>query len=407
MVQVINTAPVSRVPRKPAHTWQVRQKPFVIQPICIAPVLPGETLQNAFWQARIVTDPIKNPLVGWHAEYYFYYVKHRDLEEPFRTTTQSMMLDMSTSVAALRAPAASEPLYTFNGGIDWVNACLQRVVKTDFRDHDEAWNVAGSMVGGMPIAKVTNTSWLDSLTTSMPTGGDIDPTNSDNTTVSQLDAMYQQWEFLRANELVNMSYEDYLKTYGVRPTQAEPPHEPELLRVHKEWSYPSNTVDPATGAPSSAVSWAVAGRIDKDRFFREPGFIFGLSVVRPKVYLGSQKGSAAGLMDTAFRWLPAIMRDEVYTSLVDIAAGAGPVPSGAVGHWVDIRDLLLYGDQFVNFSTTDAAGSLVALPLSADLKWRYPTEAMIDGLFVADPKELVRQDGVIQLNILGTQRDYT
>lgn len=177
--------------------------------------------------------------------------------------------------------------------------------------------------------------------------------------------------------------------------------------MHKEWSYPSNTVDPATGAPSSAVSWAVAGRIDKDRFFREPGFIFGLSVVRPKVYLGSQKGSAAGLMDTAFRWLPAIMRDEVYTSLVDIAAGAGPVPSGAVGHWVDIRDLLLYGDQFVNFSTTDAAGSLVALPLSADLKWRYPTEAMIDGLFVADPKELVRQDGVIQLNILGTQRDYT
>lgn len=406
MVQVINTQPVSRITRSPAHPWQVRTKPFQIQPVCLAPVLPGETLKSAFWQSRVVTDPIKNALVGWHAEYYWFYVKHRDLEEPFRTTLQSMMLDMSTSTAPLKAGAANDKLYTFNGAMNWTLECLKRCVAEYFRDEGDAWDI--QLIGGIPAAKLVQNNWMDSITTTMPDGGDIDPTNTDNTTVAQLDAMYQQWEFLRANELVNMSYEDYLRTYGVRKATVEI-HKPELLRMSKEWSYPSNTIDPATGAPSSAVSWSVAGRIDKDRFFKEPGFVLGLSCVRPKVYLGSQKGSAAGLMDNAFRWLPAIMRDEVYTSLVQIAAGSGPIAASSAGHWIDMRDLLLYGDQFLNYATTDAASSIVALPVVSTLKWRYANDAMVDALFVdsGNGKNLVKQDGVIQFNILGTQRDYS
>ena len=82
MAQTVALRDVGRVGRSlrnPAHTWQVRQKPFLLQPICFAPVLPGETLKNLLFQARIVTDPIKNPLIGWWAEYYWFYVKHRDL----------------------------------------------------------------------------------------------------------------------------------------------------------------------------------------------------------------------------------------------------------------------------------------------------------------------------------------
>lgn len=404
-MQIVQQQRVQRKTRRPVHRWQVRQKPFVIQPIVIAPVIPGETMSNALYQARVVTDPIKNPLVGWHAEYYWFYVKHRDLNEPFRTTLQSMQLDMSTSVAALKRGAASTEFYTFAGGMDYVAACLQRVTEVYFRDNGVAWDAY--KIGSLPLAQINSNSWLDSakLAADMPTGGDMDPSNTDNTTVQQMDMMYQQWEFLRANNLMNMSYEEWLKTFGVRPTTVEL-HHPEMLRMSREWSYPSNTVDPATGAPSSAVSFAVADRIDKDRFFKEPGFIFGVSVMRPKVYLSTQTGAAVGLMDNAFRWLPALMRDEVYTSLVDIASGAGPVPSVSTGWWIDMRDLLLYGDQFVNFAMAGSDGSVVAKPTTG-LQWKFPTEADIDGLFVSGTKPYVRQDGVITLNILGTQQDHT
>lgn len=405
MVQIIQQQPVTRKPRRPTHRWQVRQKPFVLQPICIAPVIPGETMTNALYQARVVSDPIKNSLVGWHAEYYWFYVKHRDLNEPYRTKLQEMQLDMSTDVSTLKVGSANTALYTFAGGMNFVEACLERITEEYFRDEGVAWNAY--TIAGLPIAQINQNSWLDSamLAADMPTGGDLDPTNTDNQTVQQLDQMYQQWEFLRANALVNMSYEDWLKTFGVRPTTVEL-HKPELLRVSREWAYPSNTVDPATGAPSSALSVVVSDRIDKDRFFKEPGFLFGVSLVRPKVYLAAQTGAAVGLMDRAFRWLPAIMRDEVYTSLVDIVSGAGPVPSVSTGWWIDMRDLLLYGDQFVNFALAGSDGSVVAKPTTG-LQWKFPTEADVDGLFVGSPKLLVRQDGVITFNILGSQLDYT
>src|SRR5690349_19825916 len=122
-----------------------------------------------------------------------------------------------------------------------------------------------------------------------------------------------------------MSYEDWLKTYGVRGQAAQDPHRPELIRFVRDWTYPTNTVEPTTGVPSSACSWALSERADKDRFFAEPGFIFGCTVVRPKVYFSKQTGALASAMTDALSWLPAVMRDEVYTSLREFATATGPV----------------------------------------------------------------------------------
>ena len=96
-LEVVQEVPqVGRKQRRPVHTFQVRHRPWQIQPMVIAPVLPGETLENALVQARVVTDPIANPLIGWWIEYYFFYVKHRDLDA--RDTLTSMMLtDASTA----------------------------------------------------------------------------------------------------------------------------------------------------------------------------------------------------------------------------------------------------------------------------------------------------------------------
>ena len=70
-----------RVLRRPQHPFQIRTRPWLLQPFFIAPVLPGETMENCLIQFRSVTDPIKSPLVGWWAEYYLFYVRHRDLQK--------------------------------------------------------------------------------------------------------------------------------------------------------------------------------------------------------------------------------------------------------------------------------------------------------------------------------------
>lgn len=394
-------APTSRKMRRPSHPFQVRSRPFQIQPFFLAPVLPGETMKNLLLQSRVVSDPIVNPLIGWWAEYYLFYVKHRDLDE--RDDLTSLMLEPDYSLAAL-ATAADPKYYHGGSGVNWAKLCLKRVVEEYFRDEGVAWDTYA--LDGMPLAQINNSSWLDSVTFPTATAAEGEP----NPELSPaFDAYYQQWEFMQANKLTDMTYEDFLKTYGVSvKEEAVKKHKPELIRYLKDWTYPSNTVDPTTGTPSSACSWAIAERADKDRFFSEPGWLFGVSVVRPKVYLSKVTGALAHNMDTAFNWLPAVLKDEVYTSLKSFAEGAGPIPTavGASGYWVDIRDLLMYGDQFVNFALTETDAGLVALPTTA-LQKKYPSSADVDALFKVAASNKIKQDGVVSLAILGSQIDHT
>ena len=174
------------------------------------------------------------------------------------------------------------------GQIPWVEQCLKAVVTHHFRDEDQVWDAW--KIDGLPAASIQHNSWLDSTTTvaDRDTGDfNVDLNANSTITAQEVSRAMLQWEFLRANNLTDMSYEDYLRSFGVRPTREEL-LVPELIRYSREWQYPSNTVDPVTGNPSSAVSWALSERVDKDRFFKEPGFIFGVCVVRPKVYLSTQ-----------------------------------------------------------------------------------------------------------------------
>lgn len=408
MLKVENMKQVQRRLRSPKHNWHIRHKPFAIAPCCIAPVLPGETLKNAVIQARVVSDPIRNPLIGWWIEYYFFYVKHRDLGQQ---VFLDMMLDPNQSLSSVADNVDSVDWYHEGavGSPNWVRRCYEKCVEHYFRDQDEAWNVA--TIGTYAAAQVNHNSWIDSLTTSAEAlVGDFDVDGPDaNTTIqaSELARAQMLWQHLRANNLTEMTYEDYLRSYGVRITPEQEMGVPELIRYVRDWTYPTNTVEATTGVPSSACSWGISERIDKDRYFKEPGFILGLSVARPKVYFSNQTGNASQYLNDALSWLPAIMRDDPQTSMKTIATGANGLLAGAPnGYWVDMRDLFLYGDQFVNFALTDTNAGLVALPPASLTNIRYPTEAMVDGLFLGTNR-LVRQDGVIQLSILGTQQDLT
>lgn len=409
MVMILNDVQrTGRVARRPMHTFNLKHRPMVLQPMCIAPVIPGETMKNLLLQSRVVTAPIKNSLIGWWLEYYFFYVKHSQLDgaDDFK----AMMLDLEHSVG--NAATVSVPLYQHEAsGIGWLEQSLKLITEEYFRDEGEAWD--NVTIDGLPVVAVNRNSWMDSLrdATTMPTGGDIGDVNAvaEDATIAELDKAFQTYQFLLAQNLTNMTYEEFLKSHGVRGALTRDPRTPELIRYVRDWTYPSNTIDPEDGSATAACSWSVSERADKDRFFAEPGFIVGITCARPKVYLAKQKSSLVQWLDNALAWLPAIMRDDPYTSLREFANTTGPLDGNVTnGYWVDLRDLYLYGDQFANYDLdADATGVAVDLPTAAQ-QHKYPTEAMLDTLYVsADCAAGVLQDGIVTLNILGKQQDHS
>lgn len=395
--------------RRPSHSFQVRIRPWQIQPNLIAPVLPGETLKNLLVQSRVVSDPVKSKLIGWWFEQYFFYVKLRDLDD--RDTLTNMIVTNASS-AALNSDLNVRTNHA-GGAPDFATLCMERIVDEYFRDEDEATLVAA--IDGLPLAQIGVESWLDSAKDATLAGeGEHEMPGENPALPAHMVAFtdhYAQWEAMRSMQLTAATFEDWLRTFGlsVPRAEAEEAHRPELIRYIREWTYPTNHVDPSTGVPSSALSWSIAERADKDRFFSEPGFVVGLCVCRPKVYLGNIEGSLADFMNDAYSWLPAVLQDEPYTSLkkfVGGAAGVGPLGTNTTNdYWVDLRDLFMYGDQFVNFASTELDAGFVALPTAA-MEKRFATAAMADAMFAAAaPANQIRADGRVDLSILSRLED--
>jgi len=411
-----------RVMRNPTFPFQLRTKPFQIQPFMCAPVLPGETMKNLVLQSRVVSKPIKQSLVGWWCEYYFFYVKLRDIE--FHTETD--FLDGLVTAPGTYAPAtirtaigsgADAKFYHAAGGTNWLKAAMQTCVEYYFRDQGEDWDVA--TLDGMPLAQINGKNWMDSLTRNdvkrTDRDFDLDLDNDGTLTATEFITGMQQYNALRDAGLETMDYEDWIATFGVKVPERDEgafnKYKPELVRYFRQWQYPVNTVEPTTGAPSSALSWINAFRADKDRFFKEPGFVVGLTVQKPKVYIKDQLGGLASYMQTLENWLPALSTPQYEKGFISFANNAGPLASkigtDTEAYWVDLRDLLMYGDQFLNFAPDTASSALsIFSGVDEEHTTRYPKSTEIDGLFVTSG-DYIQTDGVVNLNIAGRQMDRT
>lgn len=395
-----DVAPTGRRLRRPRHTFNLKTKPYDIQPFFLAPVLAGETMKNLLVQSRVVSDPVNNPLMGWWKEYYFFYVKLRDLASRDKYT--AMLLNPQEDMTSQRTSGQSVFNHPANG-VNYTLACLRRVVDEYFRDNGKTYSELELNSIPQAYAHGRDESWLDSLTLD----AEMPEYNPDETSEQADEVLRTQWEFMRAQRLTNMSFEDYLGTFGVNTPQE--PNKPELVRMVKEWTYPSNTINPAGGAPSSALSWSIQERADKDRFFREPGFLFGVTVARPKILLSGITGSLSHFLDNAFSWLPALMADQPETSLRNFTTGTGPVPgiTDVGGYWVDLRDLFLYGEQFTNYVLSAEANiNKAANPTSAGV-FKFLTDAERTALFKVSTSNVLREDGVVSLHILGSQVEMT
>lgn len=360
-----------RLMRRPQHRFGVRAFPWNIQPVAIAPVLPGDTLEGARIQARIATDPVASKLGGWWTELHLFYVKHRDTA--YSTELQNMVLDPSAGSGVPTVAGGAGATYRLNGRPDYVQLCLNTVTDWFFRDEGEDHTNFVDAISGLPLAKVGVQDWTQGIVqTSLLTADDVEADiNNDGTLMaSEIQSSLTQWQWMVQNQLTDMTYEDWLGTYGVR-VQSAVVQRPELLRSIRAWTYPTNTITQGTGAVSSAAVWSIAEEVKKKRFFKEPGWLLLVSVTKPKFFRGRQPGSFGNVMDTAYTWLPAVLRDDPYTSIVpmDTVSGALPKVTLAGGVSADVRDLLLYGDQFMAAAPTVSGGDTVA----AGSQWTPPT----------------------------------
>lgn len=411
--------------RHPQHPFHVRHAPYEIQPFLIAPVLPGESLAGLSFQARVLTKALKAQLVGGWIEYYFFYVKHRDLNSS--STFTDMMLnadhditgheDYQSGTRDLFYYWASKATTTMTG-MNWLKACTRKVIETWFRDEGEAWNAV--TIDGNPAAYINQNGWFHSamlLSEDEAVDVDVDVNATpEPDTVSTRDIYnaLAQYEWLRQNNLTNATYEDFLRSYGVR-IQVEDEFKPELIRYVRQWNYPTSAVIPDSVTAGEAdvtasLAWSIAERADKRRFFREPGFVVGYSVMRPKVYMANQNGYAASLLDNHLMWLPAVLRDDASHSWKTVADAATDMINGnASANWmVDVRDLYLYGDQYTNQDLSAATDmSKMALP-DTSVGTKAPVQASVDALFVdGDATGGVKQDGIVQLHIAGAVEDLS
>lgn len=396
--------PGSRRTRRPKHRFFVQPHIWEIQPIALAPVLPGETLSHLTIQSRVVTPNVKSAVVGWWLEYYVFYVPFRQM--PSATTILSMFVDPSSSLSASTASALD---YIGTGcGYDWQAQCIQPIVQEWFRREGESWS-GFPIRTGRPAVSLGIDDFANSMidTTVLPDGGAL-AGNLDDMERARIVLEYRRQLAISGGDGANVDYEEILSTYGVRLGTSKERDRPELIRYLRQWSYPVNTVEPTTGVPVTAVSWAVADRADKRRYFKEPGFIAAYQVLRPKIYYGWQTSNASAMLDRAQAFLPPLERETgtgLEQGLREFAVTAGPFGTPAASHltngyWVDLRDLFNNGDQWIDTTLTsnaNPAGNIIALPSAAQNR-RYGTQTIANTLLVtADALSLC--DGALQFEI--------
>lgn len=411
----------SRVGRYPKTPFNLIFKPWQIQPFCLFPVLPGESLKGAHLEFQCWSDPLlaNSKNTGWTNEGALFYVPWSCLPG-WEAATDGLGKDMRDMMVSGESQAGNQDsdgnawTYCAPGAIDYVLEATKRVVECYYRNEGEAWDV--STTDGVPMAPAfgpTHKDVLDKLTLASAyadrrQGLDFD--GSGTITADDWLLAMQHAAAIQDGTGPTMDYEDWLRSaggqamIGTKDPERDVYHEPELLAKWREWGMPTNTVEPSTGVPAVAQGWRVTKQLKQAFRFPEWGWILGVQLVRPKVYYSAQQGLFAGMMQTRDNWFPPNLDGRQYEPHLLIDDATGPLKAvmdaGNVDYWVDLRDLLNGGEQFLNYAPSSASAPVVTAP-AADGTRRYVTSTNQMAVFTDTTNGRLRCDGVIALNVAG------
>lgn len=380
---------MSRRVRRPTHNAYLHFTPWVIQPFCVMPVLPGETLKNLMMQGRVLTTPIlNNQVTGWWFEQYWFFVKHRHMASAESYMSMMLSLADNTEGAAGSADAA------FNmhaGDLQFTMEAYEAVVNEFFRGSEEAYGTAGSAhTNGLAYARLKLPGWWDSILpatalSTEPAGDTIG--GADLNQVGELAQALETWQTMRMLNITTLEYDDWLRSFGVK-IAAPREDKPELIRYSREWQYPSSavSVDATAQRVSTVLNWSITERADKNRFFKEPGVILGVAVVRPKLYHDRQQ-AGVGLLRNSLAWQTPFGRG-TYRGLQPIHDLSGYV--------FDTQDLFNQGDQFVYI---ERGTGIPRMAFPADGVFDYPNATLINSLFADGSSGHIKMDAAVTANI--------
>ena len=389
-----------RVTRRPNFPTTGAIKAMGLYPTAFTPVMPGETLKGFKNKQTVVSAPTKSPHSGAWLETFCFHVRLTDIDRALA----DMFIGQLNDSAPYQAPADRPRYFTKAGQIDWLYLATEKVVKHFFLDDDESPRFVD---GDVFETKLIKNDFSESM---IPVeAADSVPVDTDqDEMLPKLQAFYA----MRQMGLGATSYDEYLRTYGVSSVKVEE-GKPELLAYRRYFSKPSNVIDPTSGAPTGAFYWNVDESNDKPKMFKEPGFVIWYTLFRPKVYDESQVSSRSASLWGFQDFFPS------YT-LHDPSAGIEKLSlddmdwfaaTGTDEFYIDRRDLLSHGEQFVN------GLSRLAPPLSAtrdftgtnqQLRGQYlPTDADIFASSVVEAERVLDYEGLLSAEIAGHVQDNT
>lgn len=413
-----------RISRRPRHPFSVLQNPYEITPFFIAPVLPSETMEQAMINGRVVSPALKNRISGhWHETYLFYvpifdlFLESGDLQTAKDNLVKMLIKDNQGGSPVPTASADNPYFFVKSGAPDWTKKCYDYIVKHFFRDEGEPVGPVGA-TSGLAFAQARHN--LDVMQ-SLVMGSRV-PAGDAPSGMASLEELYQawlEWQAASASTFAEPTYNDYLNSFGVE-TKEEVLQKAEALRYSSHWAQPVNTVS-SDGQANTQVLWSILDRADKRRRFRHPGFIMGVTVVKPKVFIADRQQSSVSLLHDMETWLPAALQDDFTASIITIdsddvknpykpasladESGEEPEPQPIV---FDVRDLFMHGDEFIQQQGTSPIGAAPMVHRSdcRDVNGKkYPKPADLAGLYEGATQHAF--EGVVTLNIKGRQRDTT
>jgi len=405
----------TRVTRSPNFPLAGMMKPYGLYPAMITPVLPGETLTEFELKRRVLSMPVRHPLVGAWLETWLCYVKLTDIDPDLA----QMFVSMDTPTTGYTAAPTSARHFTKAGQLDWVRLCTNAVWDAYFADESEQ-GIAPPTIDGVPMRGRKNVDWAHNLmfTPAGVVAADL-PSNPDGQlTGIQLMAMAGMTE---------LTYEKYIAQYSVTPREVSAlKGKPEILRYIPSWTTPTNAVDAATGAPSSAWAFSDGFRADKPVRFVEPGFLLVLQSVAPKMWSDALDATRVGEMWGFADWFPSYNLSDPAAGIVEIDAD-NPAFIASFGAsteklLVDHRDLLSRGEPFVNHGWDAGPYRLPRITTQRaapgatpqQLHGKYPSLDDVNQLFTEssqatpdDKRRCLYYEGIAQLTIRGHVKDTT
>lgn len=419
MAQFMTTTggnPRTRKNRSPNFPVMGLMKPFGLYPIFGMPILPGETVTSLSLQWRALSMPIQHPLIGAWLEVFVYYCKLTDID---RALTDMFLTDtMSTSGYTSGGGAGGRRHFAKSGDLNWVKLCQDKFHAAYFLDEGETPRT----VDNVPKTKVLSkrSSWMDNLILK-PAEGAL--TGTDFTQREEMTAA----DMYRYMQLTEMTYEQYLRQYGaVSVRQGE--GKPEIWRYAQSWVQPVNTVEPTTGAPSSAWVWSDKVMLENNKRATEPGFVMVCARVAPKTFRRSPAYSMIGQLWGFMDWFPSYNLEDPLGGIKELTGGDNSPFLGAISdpptadnntYLYDHRDLLSHGEQFVNRAYDDAEwpyrpnwGADADLQTGAtpqDVRGEYVSDADIDAMFKSNAagKDWIYYEGLGRANVAGHVTDQT